>query len=447
MTKKVITRFAPSPTGKLHVGNARAALINFLYAKKHEGTFILRIDDTDLVRSTDEFKEAIKSDLKWLGFDWDQTFEQSSRLMRYQEIKEQLLKIGRLYPCYETAEELEIKRKIQLSAGKPPIYDRASLKISDSQKADYESKGRKCHYRFLVEDSPIEWDDMVKGRLHYDGKNISDPIVIREDGSMTYMLCSTVDDVDYDISHIIRGEDHVSNTAIQKQMFEALGHKAPIFGHLSLVKSQTEKISKREGGFDIESMRNDVGLEPMAINSFFANIGTSHPVMPYMDMNDLVNSFDISAFSKSPTTYMPDELIRLNHKMVVNMEYEDVLDKLNLMGAAHISKDFWYAVRANLETAKDVIDWWKICHELPKIDKELDKNLLKTAAKLLPKDSIDNESWGVWTKAISHETGLKGKDLYLPLRIALTGMEHGPEMGKLLPLIGYENVMERLSQK
>ena len=444
MTKEVITRFAPSPTGKLHVGNARTALINFLYAKKHSGKFILRIDDTDLVRSTEEFKDAIVSDMKWLGFHWDKTFAQSSRMAEYDTVREKLIKLGRLYPCYETPEELEIKRKLQLSAGKPPLYDRSALKLTDAQKADYTKQGRKAHYRFLVNHESIEWNDMVKGKTHYEGAHISDPIVIREDGSMTYMLCSTVDDMDYNISHIIRGEDHVSNTAIQKQMFEALGASPPMFGHLSLVKSQEDKISKRVGGFEIETLRNETGLEAMAINSFFATIGTSGPVTPYMEMKDLVAHFDIHAFSKSPTTYMPDELTRLNHKMVVHMDYDDVLAHLNVIGAAHVSKDFWYAVRANLTTVNDAADWWRICHEMPDINMNLDKNFLKVAASLLPKGKIEDDTWSKWTKVVSESTELKGKELFLPLRLALTGMEHGPEMAKLLPLIGYEEVMERL---
>jgi glutamyl-tRNA synthetase len=446
MTKQIITRFAPSPTGKLHVGNTRTALINFLYAKKHGGKFILRIDDTDLVRSTNEFKDAIVSDLKWLKLNWDDTFAQSSRMAEYEVGKEKLIKLGRLYPCFETAEELDIKRKLQLSAGKPPIYDRAALSLTDAQKAEYVNKGRKCHYRFLVKDESIEWNDMVKGSVHYEGRHISDPIVIREDGTMTYMLCSTIDDMDYNISHIIRGEDHVSNTAIQKQMFEALGGIPPEFGHLSLVKSLEDKISKRTGGFDIESLRESEGLEAMAINSFFATIGTANPVMSYIEMEGLLANFDIHSFSKSPTTYMPDELLRLNHKMVVHMNYDEVLAHLNLIGAAHISKDFWNGVRANLNTVNDVLDWWKICHEKPKTNESLDKDFLQNAAKLLPQGKIEDDSWSVWTKAISEATGLKGKNLFLPLRLALTGMEHGPEMGKLLPLIGYEEVLERLSR-
>lgn len=441
MTKKVITRFAPSPTGKLHVGNTRTALINFLYAKKHDGEFILRIDDTDLARSTDEYKEAIINDLNWLGLNWDITFKQSSRIDYYNEAKMKLIKMGRLYPCYESQEELEIKRKLQLSSGKPPLYDRAALSLTDSQKSEYEASGRSPHYRFLMQHNPIEWEDMVKGNVHYKGEHISDPIVIREDGTMTYMLCSTVDDIDYNISHIIRGEDHVSNTAIQKQMFEAFGADIPIFGHLSLVKSTDDKISKRTGGFDIESMREIDGLEAMAINSFFSTIGTSKPVTPYSKIDDLVANFDISTFSKSPTTYIPEDLMRINHKIVSNLEYEDIDSSLKDI----LTKDFWNSVRANLITAKDALEWWNICHESPKIDQKLDVKLLEAAAILLPEGDITDSTWSFWTKSISEKTGAKGRDLFMPIRIALTGMEHGPELQKMLPLIGRQSVINRLT--
>jgi len=297
--KKVITRFAPSPTGFLHIGNARTALINWLYARKYNGKFILRIDDTDITRSTEEYKNAIIRDLKWLGLEWDESFNQNSRLNNYLIAKEKLLHSGRLYPCYETPEELAIKRKLQLSRGLPPIYDRASLKLTQDQIAAYEKMGRKPHYRFMVQDSEIKWHDMVKGIINYQGSNLSDPIIIRGDGTMTYMLCSTIDDIDYKISHIIRGEDHVSNTAIQIQMFEAFGTKAPDFGHLSLVKAKDDKISKREGGFDIANLRDNKGLEAMAINSFFALVGSSNNVVPNYNLQQLLDKFDISTYSIS----------------------------------------------------------------------------------------------------------------------------------------------------
>jgi glutamyl-tRNA synthetase len=441
----VITRFAPSPTGFLHVGNARTALINFLYARKMQGKFILRIDDTDRLRSTTEYQNAIITDLKWLGLDWDSSFSQSARLDKYELAKQKLINLGRLYPCYETAEELEIKRKLQLSSGRPPIYDRTSLHISEAQRLEYEKAGRKPHYRFLINDTAIEWNDMVKGPIHYDGKYISDPIVIREDGTMTYMLCSTVDDMEYNISNIIRGEDHVSNTAVQIQMFESLGYKAPECGHLSLVKTADDKISKRKGGFEIAALRDEAGLEPMAINSFFAAIGTSNQIIPYSNMNELVEAFEIKKFSTSPTTYMPEELTRLNHKMVVHMEYKDVSPHLRAIDAEYITEEFFLAVRANLETVNDVIIWWKICHELPTVTKGLDKTLLRVACELLPEGKIVEDTWKTWAASIAAATGLKGKELFLPLRLALTGMDHGPEMAKLLPLIGREGVVARIS--
>jgi glutamyl-tRNA synthetase len=286
---------------------------------------------------------------------------------------------------------------------------------------------------------------MVKGIVHYDGQYISDPIVIREDGTMTYMLCSTIDDAEYNISHIIRGEDHVSNTAVQIQMFESLGYKVPECGHLSLVKTSDDKISKRKGGFEIAALRDQAGLEPMAINSFFSCIGTSNQLVPYNNMDKLLEVFEIRKFSTSPTTYMPEELTRLNHKMVVHMEYKDVKMHLKAIEAEYITEEFFLAVRANLETVNDVIIWWKICHELPTVTMELDKALLKLAHELLPSGKIEEDTWKNWTAFIASKTGLKGRELFLPLRLALTGMDHGPEMAKLLPLIGREGVLMRLA--
>jgi len=439
---KIITRFAPSPTGFLHVGNARTALVNWLYAKKHNGKFILRIDDTDVARSTDEYKKAIIRDLKWLGLDWDETFSQSHRLANYEQAKKTLIESGRLYPCYETPEELDVKRKLQLSRGLPPIYDRAAQKLTNDQIATYEQNGRTAHYRFLIEDKPIKWQDMVKGDIVYQGGHLSDPVVIRADGSMTYMLCSTVDDMEYEISHIIRGEDHVSNTAIQLQMFEAFGARVPTFGHLSLVKSKDDKISKREGGFEIASLRDNEHLEAMAINSFFGLIGSANSVVPNHSMQELVDKFDIGSYSKSPTTYMPEELNLLNHKLVIHLEYIDVKDKLVAMGLKGVDEQFWLAVRPNLQKLVDIKDWWQICTN-PKRVESGDKELLSIAAKNLPAE-IDVDTWSNWTKMISLESGKKGKDLFMPLRLALTGMDNGPELKALLPLLSREEILRRL---
>ena len=442
--EKIVIRFAPSPTGFLHIGHARTALVNWLYARKHNGTFILRIDDTDLARNTSEFKEAIVRDLKWLGLDWDEKFNQSDRLDYYEKAKQTLLSNGRLYACYETPEELEVKRKLQLSRGLPPIYDRAGLKLSKDQIASYEQAGRRPHYRFLVQDSEIKWKDMIKGSISYHGANLSDPIIIRADGSMTYMLCSTVDDIDYKISHIIRGEDHVSNTAIQIQMFEAFGAAVPNFGHLSLIKNKDEKISKREGGFEIVSLRERDHLEAMAINSFFSMIGSTNPVVPYYSLQELINKFDLSSYSKSPTSYSPEELHLLNHKLVIHLEYKSIKNRLDEMGLKALDEKFWLAVRPNLQTLADVKDWWQICFNPEKVE-VADKDLLSIAAKVLP-DTIDENTWNTWIKLISSESGKKGKDLFMPLRLALTGKASGPELKNLLPLLTREDILARLKR-
>ncbi|MFV9948836.1 glutamate--tRNA ligase [Rickettsia conorii] len=443
---KVITRFAPSPTGMLHVGNIRAALLNWLYAKKHNGQFILRFDDTDLERSKQEYKDAIEEDLKFLNINWDQTFNQLSRLSRYDAIKNLLLDKKRLYACYETPEELELKRKFQLSKGLPPIYDRASLNLTEEQAKKYIEQGRKPHYRFLVNHEPISWHDMIKGEVKYDGKALSDPIVIRADGSMTYMLCSVIDDIDYDITHIIRGEDHVSNTAIQIQMFEALNTTPPTFGHLSLIINKDEKISKRVGGFEIATLRKEVGIEAMAIASFFSLLGSSAQILPYKSMEKLANQFEISSFSKSPTIYQPEDLERLNHKLLISLDFDTVKERLKEIDAEYIDENFWLSVSPNLQKLRDVKDWWEICHQTPNVENlNLDKEYLTQAAELLPKGEITKDSWSIWTKEITNITGRKGKELFLPLRLALTARESGPEITGVLPLIDREEIIKRLT--
>ncbi|PCJ29845.1 MAG: glutamate--tRNA ligase [Rickettsiales bacterium] len=463
---KVITRFAPSPTGALHIGNVRTALINYLYSKAHGGEFILRMDDTDLVRSKDEYKENIKRDLKWLGLEWDSSFNQLSNLEEYEQAKAKLIAKGRLYPCYETPEELDIKRKLQLSRGKPPIYDRAALDLSPEQIAIYEKQGRTPHYRFLVESAPIIWDDMVKGTVKYHGSNLSDPVIIRADGSMTYMLCSTIDDINFNITHVIRGEDHVSNTAIQIQMFEALGaggsgelvpsklapnelapsklvpgKSVPVFGHLSLVKAKDEKISKRDGGFEISALRGE-GVEPMALNSFLGLIGTSVQMMPHKNMRELIEKFDITTYSKSPTTYIRGELDLINHKLILTYDFADIQDYLAQNGLQQINEKFWLAVRPNLQKLSDIKEWWRICHEItPAISKA--PELMKIASDALPEE-ITDATWKEWTKAIMAASGKKGKELFMPLRLALTGMETGPELKNLLPLLSRQEILKRL---
>lgn len=441
---EIITRFAPSPTGYLHIGNARTAMINWLYAKKHGGKFILRIDDTDIERSSEKYTQAIMTDLAWLGIDHDATFNQLSRLDRYNIVKNQLIESGRLYPCFESEEELQLKRKIQLGSGKPPIYDGAALKLSTDQIQQFIAQGRQPHYRFLVNENNIVWQDLVKGEVKYAGEHLSDPVVIRENGSMTYMLCSTVDDIDYNISHIIRGEDHVTNTAIQMQMFEALSANPPSFGHLSLVKAKDDKISKRIGGFEISSLRDELGFEHMAILDFFTLIGSSKQVQPFINIADLTREFDISSYSKSPTIYQPEELERLNHKILINFNFNDVHKRLVELNLGDINEQFWLAVRPNLQKLIDLKDWWEICHKMPETQ-GLDREYLRAAAKVLPEGAISENTWGEWTRKIAAETGRKGKELFMPLRLALTGMEQGPELRNILPLIGRDEILKRLS--
>lgn len=440
----VITRFAPSPTGMLHIGNARTALINWLYTKKLGGKFILRIDDTDKERSKIEYEKAIIEDLKWLGLEWDESFSQSSRIAKYEAMKDHLIKIGRLYECYETPEELDVKRKLQLSAHKPPIYDRTSLNYSQQQKVKFMEQGRKPHYRFLMNSTPIFFDDMIKGRVSYDGSNISDPILVREDGSMTYMISSCVDDIESNISHIIRGEDHLTNTAVQIQIFEALSAKLPSFGHLSLVHQREGKISKRVGGFEISSLRDNDAIEAMTINSFFATIGTSEPTKIFKDMGSLIDNFDISKFSKSSTTYMPEELLRLNHKLLIELDYRCVKHGLEKIGCFDVTEEFWLAIRPNIERLSDVKDWWDICNVAP-LYEGLDKDYLNIAKSLLEDEVITSDTWHSWTKKIADKTGRKGKELFMPLRIALTGRESGPELAAILPIIGKKELLRRLT--
>ncbi len=298
----------------------------------------------------------------------------------------------------------------------------------------------------MVNHEPISWHDMIKGEVKYDGKALSDPIVIRADGSMTYMLCSVIDDIDYDITHIIRGEDHVSNTAIQMQMFEALNTTPPTFGHLSLIINKDEKISKRVGGFEIATLRKEIGIEAMAIASFFSLLGSSAQILPYKSMEKLANQFEISSFSKSPTIYQPEDLERLNHKLLISLDFDTVKERLKEIDAEYIDENFWLSVSPNLQTLHDVKDWWKICHQTPNVENlNLDKEYLKQAAELLPKGEITKDSWSIWTKEITNITGRKGKELFLPLRLALTARESGPEIASVLPLIDREEIIKRLT--
>ena len=438
----VIVRFAPSPTGLLHVGNVRTALMNWLYARAHDGQFMLRLDDTDVERSTQAFADGIKTDLAWLGLAHDLTARQSERFDSYEQAIARLKSAGRLYPCYETGDELDIKRKLQRTRGLPPVYDRAGLDLSDSERASFEEQGRKPHWRFKLTGSPVRWEDLIRGQVSIETSNVSDPILIRQDGSFLYTLPSVVDDVDFAISHIIRGEDHVTNSAAQIEIFEALGAAPPQFGHHPLLTGAGgEALSKRLGSLSIESMRED-GTEPMALNSFLAKMGTSDSIEPRQNLEELISEFSLSKLNRAPAKFDPEDLRALNAKLLNDLPFDAVtpqLEKLGVGGGAA----FWDAVRTNIEHVADVQEWWKIISgEIAPIIEDAD--WCAKAADLLPSNDFDEQTWGQWTSAIKESTGAKGRNLFMPLRLALTGRNHGPEMAKMLPLIGKDKAHARL---
>jgi glutamyl-tRNA synthetase len=436
------TRFAPSPTGYLHVGNARTALVNYLYAKKYNGHFLLRIDDTDPERSKKLYEEQILKDLEWLGLKWDSFVRQSERLELYEKAKEFLIAEGRIYECFESSQELEMQRKIQLSRGLPPIYNRKSLHLTNQEKEMLKQQGVKPHYRFLLKDEKIEWHDKVRGSVAFLADKLSDPIIIREDGSMTYLLTSTMDDIDLGITDIIRGEDHVTNTAIQIQLFEAMKGNLPTFSHLSLINHKEGKISKRKGGFDIKTLA-ETFIEPMTICNFFAKLGTSDSIKSYTEIQPIIEEFDITKFGKSQTSFSEEELLNLNQKITHQLKYEDIQGSLSKLGLDSLNENFWLTVRPNIKKIDEIVEWWKICTQMitPIIE---DKEYLELALEWLPTSEWNNQTWEEWTSAIKKHTKKQGRELFMPLRKALTAQEHGPELKYLLPLLGKEKVQKRL---
>ena len=438
----VKVRFAPSPTGLLHVGNMRTALSNWLYARKMGGVFFLRIDDTDLGRSTAEYEEGLKEDLLWLGLNWDETAKQSERFDRYDAAVAKLKAAGRLYPCYETSQELDLKRKVQLGQGKPPLYDRAGLNLTEDEIAKYQRQGLTPHWRFKLNiPARVEWEDHVKGHQSFDIAALSDPILVRGDGTYLYTLPSVVDDIDFEITHIMRGEDHSANSAVQTQVFEALGAKAPDMAHFSLLTGAAgEGLSKRLGSVSIKSYREEDGLEAMSIISLLARIGSSDPIEPFTSIEPLIEGFDFSKFSRATAKFDPNDLEILNAKILHVTEYDAVKDRLP-EGA---TEAIWNVARANIKHLDDVNEWLTIVKGpiTPVIE---DADFIAKAVELLPSGDWDAGTWKAWTTAVKEETGAKGRDLFMPLRQAVTGLDHGPEMGTLLPLIGEQRMRARLN--
>ncbi len=441
MTVKV--RFAPSPTGRLHVGNVRTALQNFLFARAQGGTFLLRVDDTDTERSTKEYERWIEHDLEWLGLSFDQKMNQSDRFDRYDEAAAKLKAAGLLYPAYETEEELDRQRKLRRAQGQPPVYNRAALELTEADHARFKEEGRRPHWRFRLSQQTVEWTDLVRGAQSIETASLSDPILIREDGSYLYTLPSVVDDIELGITHVVRGEDHVTNSAAQIEIFRALGAEPPAFAHTPLlVGSDGGKLSKRLGTLAVGELRENDGIEPMAICSLLARLGTSEPVEPFADIAPLIEGFSFDKIGRAPARFDPAELRALNARILHDTPYDEVAGRLEEMEIGG-GEMFWNAVRANLETLKDAFEWQSVV-EGP-IDPVIeDAEFASAAAALLPHE-IGAESWGEWTAAVKEATGRKGKQLFLPLRLALTGRPRGPEMDAMLALIGRERAMKRLA--
>lgn len=441
-----IVRFAPSPTGLIHIGNARVALFNFLFSRANNGRFILRFDDTDFARSTEAFARAIEADLAWLGVVPDGIFRQSERSAQYEAAAARLKAAGRLYPCYESPEELEKRRKIQQARGRPPVYDRAALKLSDAERARFESEGVRPHWRFKLDPGVIEWRDLIRGDAHIDCGALSDPVLIRADGAFLYTLPSVVDDIDMRITHVIRGEDHVTNTAVQLQLFHALAPDAPppAFAHHNLlVDASGEGLSKRTGSLSLASLRND-GHEPLAVAALATLTGSSDNVHAVRSLAELGARFDLAHVSRNPARFDPADLAILTHRTLALFDYEDVRDRLaahEVVG--HKAGPLWRAARGNLERFDDILDWWRV------IDGDIlpvreDTAFLAGAAELLPPEPWDETTWSQWTTAVKEATGRKGKSLFHPLRLALTAADSGPELAALLPLIGRATAQRRL---
>ncbi|KAA5606070.1 glutamate--tRNA ligase [Roseospira marina] len=438
-------RFAPSPTGHLHVGNIRTGLVNWLFARKAGGAFVLRFDDTDTERSRPEYVTGIRDDLRWLGLTWDEEAFQSERADRHAAVVETLKAEGRLYACYETPEELEYKRRRQRARGQPPIYDRAGLTLTDAERARLEAEGRHPHWRFRLDHEDIRWDDLVRGACHYESAHLSDPVLVRADGTLLYTLPSVVDDIDMAITHVIRGEDHVVNTAVQIQLCRLLGGTPPTFAHLSLMTDVGGGgLSKRLGSVSVADLRSD-GLEPMAVNALLARLGTSDDVAPVTTLDALADTFDLGHFGRAAPKFDPADLARLNARLLHGLDYDAAKPRLAALKADG-GPAFWDAVRGNLERFADVAEWHAVAFGdvVPRADAATDAGFLRTAAEALPEEPWDAATWSTWTGALKAATGRKGKGLFMPLRLALTGQPKGPELAALLPLIGRARALDRL---
>ena len=438
------SRFAPSPTGLLHIGNARSAVLNWAYIKNQGGEFILRIDDTDKERSKKEYENDIKKDLSWLGISWNKTFNQSGRQNIYDKRIQELKNKKRIYPCFETQEELSLKKKSQLISGKPPIYDRSSLKLTNKEIDELLKSGKKPHWRFKFYDSTIQWNDLIKGNVSFESKNLSDPVLIRENGSLLYHLPSVIDDIEEEITNIIRGEDHITNTALHIQIFEALGSKVPAFGHHTfLTDNQGKGFGKRFGSLSIQKMKED-GFENITILNYLLSIGSSINLSKEILIDSLIKNFDIKNLSLASPKFSIDILKLLNKNILQKYNFIDVKNKFIELGINDVDENFWLFIKNNIEFFHECLEWRNIIFSTTPYNFDNPK-FLKEVALLLPEEPFNINTWDEWISLIKNKTGLKGKDLFMPLRKALTGKEKGPELKYLLPLLTKEKIIKKFN--
>ena len=439
----VLVRFAPSPTGLLHVGNARPAIANYLFARRHDGKFLLRFDDTDRERSSPEFADAIEQDLAWLGIRWDMLLRQSDRLELYAAAAERLKAAGRLYPCFESEQELKAKREYRLKRRLPPVYDRAMLKLTPEQREAAEHSGKRPHWRFLLSDTEVAWNDLVQGQRRVKLPTVSDPVVIRSDGMPLYTFTSVIDDVETGVTHVIRGDDHVTNTAVQIDLARALGTpRHPDYAHLPLlIGAEGEKLSKRIESLTLRGLRND-GIEPLALTAYLARLGTADDPAP-LSLEELAATFDLARASHAPARFDPQQLLALNRRVLRMLPFSAVADRL----PAGATERFWLAIRGNIDLLSEARGWWDVVAGsiVPPVIED-SQDFLETALDLLPPEPWDDAVWSTWTHALRERTGRKARDLFRPLRLALTGEEHGPELRDLLPLMGRARTAERLKE-
>ena len=441
-----ITRFAPSPSGLLHVGNVRTALLNYLVSKKDNGHFILRIDDTDTERSKDKFINNIKQDLNWLGLNYDEYYQQSERIKLYDEAFELLKNKELVYPCFETPDELEKKRKRLIARRMPPVYDRAALKHTKDEIDSFLESGKKPHWRFKLSNKKITFDDLIRGEVNVDLAAQSDPVLKREDGDYLYNLPSVVDDIKMNITHIIRGEDHITNSGIQIEIFNALDSGIPIFGHNSLLVSESgEPFSKRNSAASINQLRED-GIDPNAINSLNASIGSSVDIEAYNSLNLLAQKFEITSLGRAPARYSNDQLYKLNSELLSNYDFEKII---SLLGddKGSFNREFWDCIKQNISNISEVLEWIRVIDDPINVNNDIDYEYLNIAQDFLPNEPWNTETWDQWILKIKEKTQRKGKDLFMPIRLALTGKTKGPELNKLILLMGYNKVMERLKRR